>query len=254
MTEVLHSLLSFPMWVFFALLAATVAAWRSSRPSRRRWRVPLLAVAVTFYLLSMPAVPGALELWLESRYPVPVVTENDRSPDNVVIVLTAGWLRSTQTGFEQKLGEAGWERTIAAVALWRKVGGRILFTGAPTPDGRDSAAASMARLAHALGVPSEALLVEPASLNTHENLLFAKRLLGPGPQRLWLLTSAFHLPRAVAAAKAVGLDVKPYPCDFRADERWDWDIALPGNSSRAALERSLHEIGGMAIYRLRGWN
>lgn len=254
LTEIVHQFLSFPMWVFLGLLA--VAIWCCRAPERSRaFRLRYWAMlgAGLFYLLSLPAIPAVLEVWLESRYPVRQVTEADSSPDNVIIVLTAGWLRYTRDGYEQKLGEAGWERTVAAVALRKRIGGRILFSGAPTPDGKGSAAGTMAEFAKLLGVPADALLVEPAALNTHENLLFSKRLLGPGVHRVWLLTSAFHLPRAVAAAQGEGMEVIPFPCDFRADEGLDWTAFLPGNAARPALERSLHELVGMAAYRWRGW-
>jgi uncharacterized SAM-binding protein YcdF (DUF218 family) len=206
------------------------------------------------YAVSVPAIPVAITAWIEHRYPVLDIAAGERSPDNVIIVLTSGWLRSTPSGFEQKIGEAGWERTVAAVALWRKTGGRLLFTGAPAPDGRDSAAAAMARWARALGVPEDALLAEPASLNTRENLLYSKKLLGEGRHTLWLVTSAIHMPRSVAAARALGLEVTPYPCDFRADQRLTWQTLIPANDALPMLERALHELIGMAAYRLRGWN
>jgi uncharacterized SAM-binding protein YcdF (DUF218 family) len=253
-TEIFHVLLSFPLWVFLALVALTVHAWRARASRLHRWRRTLAFAAAAFYLVTMPVLPATLETWLEQRHPVPRILESDRRPDNVIVVLTAGWLRRTPTGYEQKLGEGGWERTAAAVRLWRRIGGRLLFSGAPTPDGPDSAAAAMARLAGEMGVPPQALLVEPSSLNTRENLLFSKRLLGSGHGRVWLVTSALHMPRSVMAAEGLGLAVTPYPCDFRADESVrSWTQFVPNNSARPALERALHEIAGMAVYRLRGW-
>ncbi len=253
-TEIFHVLLSFPLWVFVGLACIAFYARRHVDSRLHRWRNVLAALAAGFYVLSMPVVPAILETWLESRHSVPHVGAASRSDDNVVIVLTAGWLRRTADGYEQKLGEAGWERTVAAVLLWQKIGGRLLFTGAPTPDGRDSAAAAMARLARALGVPPESLVVEPAALNTRENLLFSGRMLGDRPGRLWLVTSALHMPRSVLAAEGLGLRVTPYPCDFRANGRIGWTMLIPGNLAKPALERALHELVGIAVYRLRGWS
>jgi uncharacterized SAM-binding protein YcdF (DUF218 family) len=255
LTELFHALVQLPFWVFLVLAATAVRAWRSPKGTRRhRWRLAWIAAALAFYALSIPLSHVTLERWLEHRYPVPAVREADRSDENVILVLTAGWLRRTEDGHDLKIGEAGWERTAAAVALWRRIGGRLVFTGAPTPDRRDSAAAAMARLARGLGVPEANVLVEPASLNTHENMLFSRRMLGESPRRLWLVTSALHMPRSVLAAKAVGFEVVPYPCDFRADEGFDWSMLLPGSMSQPAFERALHELVGMAAYRLRGWS
>jgi uncharacterized SAM-binding protein YcdF (DUF218 family) len=254
-TDIVHFFFSLPLYLLLALALSGVAAWRAESGARlRRWRHVLVVLAMLVYAVSAPAIPAAITAWIESRYPVPELAARQRRPDNVIIVLTAGWLRSMPAGFEQKIGEAGWERTAVAVDLWRQIGGRLLFSGAPAPDAHDSAAAAMARLARALGVPDDALLVEPASLNTHENLLYSKRLLGEGRHTLWLVTSAIHMPRSVAAARSLGLEVIPYPCDFRADQRLTWRTLIPANDALPMLERALHELVGMAVYRLRGWN
>jgi len=254
-TDIAHVFLSLPLYLLLVLSFIGVAAWRADKGSRlHRWRYVLAGLAMLVYAVSVPAIPVAITAWIEHRYPVPDSAARQRRPDNVIVVLSAGWLRSTPAGFEQKIGEAGWERTVVAVDLWRQIGGRLLFSGAPAPDGHDSAAAAMARLAHALGVPDDALLVEPASLNTRENLQYSKKLLGEGRHTLWLLTSAIHMPRSVAAARMVGLEVIPYPCDFRADQRLTWQTLMPANDALPMLERALHELIGMAAYRLRGWN
>ena len=253
-TALVHALLSVPLWIFAALVALAAWVWRRPPGSAlHRWRAVFAVIPAVYYLFSVPVLPTSLERWLEHRYPPATASEADRHPDNVILVLTAGWLRTTATGYDQKLGEAGWERTLAAVHLWRRIGGRVMFIGAPTPDGRDSAAAAMARVAREMGLPPEVILVEPASLNTHENFVNAKRMLPAGPQRLWLITSALHMPRSVMAARANGLEVRPYPVDYRAEERWTWADCLPSNTSKPAMEKTMHELLGMLSYRLKGW-
>jgi uncharacterized SAM-binding protein YcdF (DUF218 family) len=252
-TEIVHVFLSVPFWIFLALVG--LAIWACRRPSGsrpRRWRAWFIAAPVLFYIVSVPVLPTSLERWLESRFPRRAATAADRDQDNVILVLTAGYLRTTADGFDQKLGEAGWERTIAAVHLWRTIGGRVMFTGAPTPDGKDSAAAAMGRVAAELGLPADAIMVEPASLNTVENFQYSKRMLGPGRHRIWLITSALHMPRSVAAARMNGIEVLPFPVDYRADERWGWTDCLPSNSTRPAMEKTMHELLGMLAYRLKG--
>ncbi len=70
------------------------------------------------------------------------------------MVLSSGWPRVAKTGWDQKIGESGWESTYAAVLLWDRVGGALRFVGVPTPDNSDSAANEMARVAEHLGVPA----------------------------------------------------------------------------------------------------
>ncbi|MBK8323924.1 MAG: YdcF family protein [Betaproteobacteria bacterium] len=253
-TELVHLFLQVPLWMFIALAAAAAWSWRAPRGShRRRWRWPLAMLAALFWILTAPALPVTVESNLEHVYDAPRITDADRSADNVILVLTAGWLRKTRDGWDQRLGEAGWVRTVEAVDLWKRIGGRILITGAPTPDGRDSAAAAMGRLAMRLGVPPEAVLVEPRAANTHENLLFSKRMVEGRRARIWLLTSALHMPRSVATARAVGMEVTPYPCDFRANEVLEWTDYFPSNQARASIESVVHELIGIVAYRVRGW-
>lgn len=253
LTDIVHLFLSLPFYYLLGLLLLGLMAYKSARGTtlhRYRHVFPVLGLLV--YLLSVPATSSLLEWRLEGYYPVPEVSEHAPRTENTIIVLTAGWLRSTPQGFEQKIGEAGWERTAAAVELWKKIGGRLLFSGAPAPDG-GSAAEKMALLARAFGVPEHALLVETESVNTRENLLFSKKLMGDRKGALWLVTSALHMPRSVAVAQALGLEVIPYPCDFRVDQRVSWRMFVPANSAPAALEAALHELLGTLQYHLRGW-
>ena len=253
LTDIVHILLSLPLYLFLGLLLLAGASYRSAVGTWiHRWRHYFAVLGILVYVLSVPATAVLIESQLEGMYSIPATADLSRRNDNVIVVLTAGWLRSTHQGYEQKIGEAGWERTMVAVKLWRQIGGRLLFSGAPDPGG-GSAADKMAQIARQLGVPEKALLVERASLNTHENLLFSRQLIGDHSKSIWLVTSALHMPRSVAVAQALGLVVIPYPCDFRADQRLQWQQFLPANAGPVALEAVLHELLGILQYRLRGW-
>ena len=102
-------------------------------------------------------------------------------------------------------------------------------------------------------MPATAINVEPASLNTYENIQFSKSLLDRNGAEVWLVTSALHMPRAMAVARKMGVPAVAYPCDFRAEERPHWRLWLPSNAGPAMLEEALHEWLGLLYYRLRGW-
>ena len=55
------------------------------------------------------------------------------------------------------------------------------------------------------GVPAEDVIAECESMNTRQNLSFARRLLPDGITRVTVITSDYHLPRALALARDVGL-------------------------------------------------
>lgn len=68
-----------------------------------------------------------------------------------------------------------------------------------------------------LGIPKEDIIIEGKSKNTIENAAFALKYLqssGIKYSKVVLITSAFHMPRAVETFKQAGIDVRPYPCAF----------------------------------------
>jgi uncharacterized SAM-binding protein YcdF (DUF218 family) len=103
-------------------------------------------------------------------------------------------------------------------------------------------------------VPGAATVVEPQSRNTYENIAFSLPLLQRHRDHLWLVTSALHLPRAMAVAARQGLRPTPYPCFQRASPSASLRDWLPSNQGPAAFEIAMHEHLGMIWYRLRGWS
>ena len=66
-----------------------------------------------------------------------------------------------------------------------------------------------------LGVPVR--WQEDRSADTRENAAFSAEMLRPhGVRRVLLVTSAWHMPRAVAAFEAAGISVVAAPTGFRA--------------------------------------
>jgi uncharacterized SAM-binding protein YcdF (DUF218 family) len=253
-TELAHLFLAVPFWGLCLLGILSWRAWYADVHIHLfRWRFVFPVLAAGLYVVSAPAFPNVLARWVETRHTLPELPARVESNDRLIVVLSAGWLRATAAEYDSKISEAGWERTWAAVQLWRRIGGTLLFTGAPTPDGRDSAAAGMARMARELGVPEQAILTETASLSTYENFAYSQPLIERHGGEVWLVTSALHMPRAMAVARKRGMSPIAYPCDFRAQEQsggWQW---LPSNSGPVMFEKVLHEWFGMLLYRLRGW-
>jgi len=254
-TDLIHLLLALPLQIVLACLAAAVAGWvRGPRSPWFRWRFALLAAAVWAYGLSMPATANALVGWLEAQHPVPAEAALARlGHPRTVLVLSGGWFRPTPHGYEVMFTTADLQRIDAGVALQQRLKARLIFSGAPLPDGTDSVAQHMAALAQRMGAPAESVAVETRSVNTYENLAFSTEAFQlRQAQPVLLVTSALHMPRAVAVAGALGLQVLPYPCDFRAETPGKWQLWVPSNEGAAALEGALHEVLGLWAYRWSG--
>ena len=257
-TTLVHLLFTFPFYVILALVCVGILAWRSG-PSRRlhAWRYAFAIAALLAFVASSPPIPNAMFNDIESEYPAPSEAELAALAargDVRIVVLSGGWFSGTRSGYQVNMGGNSWERTWSAVKLWRRIGGELIFSGAPLPDGSDSVAQHMAEVAERLGVPRDRIRIETRSENTHENLRNTQAMFGLGPGRgIVLVTSAIHMPRSVAVARALEIPVLPYPCDFQGEWLTGWRAWLPTNDAPGQLESALHEWIGLLAYRLRGW-
>ena len=109
-------------------------------------------------------------------------------------------------------------------------------------------------LLESLGVARLRILAERQSRNTIENAEFSKQLIQPKPGERWLLvTSAYHMPRAIGAFRRAGFPVEAYPVDWRT--RGPIDLWLPFESVTAGLRRTdtaVHEWIGLVAYWMTG--
>lgn len=250
-TDFFHLFFNPPLALFF-LLATLSWLGYCQRTSLAILRHVFAVTAILVYLGCTPLISNQLATLLESRYPSPLpIGATGQRP--LILVLTDGWFRHTDQGYETHIGEAGWERIEAAMALRERIGGRLLITGAPGPDGRNSVAEAMAKVVRHMGVVEGQILIETRARNTYENILLSRPIIPRDAGPVWLVTSALHMPRAMAVAERQGLQVIAYPCDFRSDRGMGWRAWIPSNHGAAAMERSLHELIGLLIYRLRGW-
>ncbi len=111
------------------------------------------------------------------------------------------------------------ERITATAELARRYpDARIIFSGGTSSlvfDAPAEAPVAVKEL-EALGVAHDRITAEEQSRNTIENAVFSRLLADPKPGERWLLvTSAYHMPRAIAAFRAAGFPIEPYPVDWR---------------------------------------
>lgn len=101
-----------------------------------------------------------------------------------------------------------------------------------------------------LGMDVKHVTLESKARNTRENARQVAALLGERCKKPWLLvTSAWHMPRAMAEFQAVGCNVAAYPVDFRTGGETSWtEYSMAG--SLMAWQTALHEYLGMLVYGL----
>ena len=136
---------------------------------------------------------------------------------------------------------------------------RIVFSGGDAgffERGPQTEAEAAAALFKAVGMQADRILVEDRSRNTHENALFTRELISPQPGERWVVvTSAFHMPRAIGCFRAVGLDLEAYPVDFRTEGRAGPDLRPFGRLSDGMrmTDLAVKEWIGLVTYRLAGY-
>ncbi|AHF00712.1 hypothetical protein THIAE_02050 [Thiomicrospira aerophila AL3] len=102
-----------------------------------------------------------------------------------------------------------------------------------------------------LGLYPSRLILESASRNTYENFRNTQPLLKPDGTYL-LVTSAFHMPRSVGIARQKGINVIPYPVDYRSNSRELRQINFDFYDHLKALEAGWREWIGLTVYFFTG--
>lgn len=235
-------------------LAGVLAMFAPRRGLRSAGRWLVTAMVAAMVLLAV--LPAGVWLGpLETRFPAP-----ESLPARVAgVVVLGGALdvkRSHRRG-RPELTEAA-DRVAALVELARRYPDvTVVFTGgsgALLDDGKREADLVPDLLAR-LGAMPHRLVLERQSRNTHENAVMSKVLANPSPGEPWLLvTSAFHMPRAVGAFRQNGWSVVPYPVDYRSPGRIEWTTAPDLTRGLAEASLAAKEWIGLAAYRLFGWS
>lgn len=189
---------------------------------------------------------------LENRFP-------QGNPATVAAIVVLGGAVEEQVTIgrgQLALNEAG-ERVTATMELARRFpdipiifsGGTSDFDPASVPE-----AILVKRALPLFGLSSERIIVESKSRTTYENARLTRLLLPAAPaQKVLLVTSAFHMPRAVGTFRGAGFSVVPYAVDYRTATA---DDLLSGFADVSAglrrVDLASKEWVGLLGYRMTG--
>jgi uncharacterized SAM-binding protein YcdF (DUF218 family) len=158
---------------------------------------------------------------LESRFPPWDDTRG--APDGIVVLGGAIDLDLSAAHSTAVFGPSI-DRIVAAAGLaHRYPKARIVFSGGNAglyPDDASREADFALTVLESFGFSKDRLVMERRSRNTQENAEFSKALVPPKEGERWLLvTSAYHMARAVGIFRKAQFAVEPYPVDWRASSR-----------------------------------
>jgi uncharacterized SAM-binding protein YcdF (DUF218 family) len=240
--------------LFLCTLAAIVFLW-CRKPGRR---CPKIAVSVFFILLmlvSIQSVGYLAALSLESAYPP---WEGVPERTDTIVVLSSGYNVYDARGSHIDLDANMLGRCLHAARLYKKAGAcRIVCSGGKVPLDipGPSLARAMSDFLVDLGVRPADIVLEERSRTTYENALYTDELLRDlGVRRVILVTDAAHMYRSARCLRALGVEVTPAACNYRATWfPWQASRFLPTPDGAQDTDAALHEWVGIVWYWLRGW-
>jgi len=193
-------------------------------------------------LLSYPPLPNLLLRPLESKYP-PFDEFNGMSAKGTDI----RWIVVLD-------GDEGafLSRVVEGVRLYRQIPRAKLLMSGGTVFGFEAGAVGSARVAKIMGVKPEDLVIEAESRDTEEQARQIGNLLGE--ETFILVTSASHMPRAVALFQKVGLDPIPAPTGHLVKARVSFSPGsfFPDSRNLLVAETAIYEYLGLTWAWLRG--
>jgi uncharacterized SAM-binding protein YcdF (DUF218 family) len=228
-------------------------------PRRRRLGTGLCwAALITLGVTGWQTLPDALLRRLEAQYPTPQMAAPGASLERYAGIIVLGGALEPSYLWEDHgqvaLNDAAERMTVPVALLQRNPHLRLLFTGGEGALlGEGLTEAGRAKLFFdSLGVPAQQVLYESASRTTHENALLSAQLPGVDPAQPWLLlTSAWHMPRAMATFQKAGWNVTAYAVDYSTGIQTRWtDYSLYKGAKK--WQMALHEMLGWWAYQVTG--
>lgn len=246
------SLLLYPPNLCLLLLAVAVVL---ALMQKKRSALTLAAAGLLWvFIWSLPISAVYFGGRLENNYRY--LTASNAQTTDAIVVLGGNTQSNRSNWFEPYNRLTAVDRIDRAAELYfEKKAAHIIVSGGSL-EGPISEAHGMARALRQKGVPEAAIVLENDSRNTYENALFSQKIL---QRQHWasvaVVTSALHMPRALATFKKLGIDAVPsniapqivIPSTMQFN-RW-----LPHTRSLEASRSIIKEYFGLLGYWMRGW-
>ncbi|MGB5867869.1 MAG: ElyC/SanA/YdcF family protein [Arcobacteraceae bacterium] len=166
---------------------------------------------------------------LESKY-----QKLDPIPQNIQYILLLGG----------DVNNRGWE----ALRLYHKIENAKIITSGYEGSHNIPEAIRTANLFYDLGIPQEDIIIHTTPKDTKEEAIKIKEVLGVQP--FILVTSAYHMPRAMALFQKEGLHPIAAPTDFRVKKTKYGSV--PKGKNLLNTEIALHEYIGLVWSKIKG--
>jgi uncharacterized SAM-binding protein YcdF (DUF218 family) len=238
---------------FLALLSflAVLLGVSPDQACKRIARKTLVFVALCLCLMAVLPVGKWALAPLENRYANIVLPE-----ELTGIILLTGDENATVSE-ARRLPVAGYatQRYVHVARLARRYPDAKIIVVGDTRPSYPSGTVTTKMIAQsamkAMGIPESQVLYEEESRNTYENAMLASQILKPKTGEKWaLVTSGFHMPRAVLCFMKTGMDVIPSISDYYTDGKIEFALYTHLSQNLHYLTVAAHEYYGLLAYRL----
>jgi uncharacterized SAM-binding protein YcdF (DUF218 family) len=217
-------------------------------------RMLLIGVFGLFWIASTPYISeGALHLLEAQTAPLDIARPNGQpqAADAIVILGGGTYFNAPEHAGQDTVGTYTLARLRYGAELQRKTGKPILVSGGNPLGNRISEAQQMRiSLEQDFGVPVR--WTEDLSDNTFESARYSFRILQQaGIHKIYLVTHAWHMPRAAAVFRRAGFEVVEAPTAFTTRYRTDLLTFLPRAEALRDSKIFVHEVVGLLWYRVK---
>ena len=240
-------------WIALGVVILVGALSSLERGLRLRIRVASLAALALFGCISLPYTANLALGHLEDRSRE-LQAGCGAPPDRSVFIVLAGGIRDSEsrTPHVEQLSGDSLRRLIGAEHIAARVrDSELLLSGGAGTQWKE--ADLMRQLALRLGFPAARILIDRDSHTTLESAFAVRHLIetkkASGP--LYLVTSAYHMQRAMLSFRLSGVKVCALPVDFRAIHESPWEMLMPSLDAMHKVALVMHEYLGDLYYRWR---
>ncbi|MBT4588214.1 MAG: YdcF family protein [Rhodospirillaceae bacterium] len=257
-TQGMFFYLSKILWFFadpgnLLLIALCVAAGLAWTKWLRAAKIVLTVTVICCVLVTVLPIGSWVINHLENRFP-----RVEKLPKNITgIIVLGGVVDQFVTDDRKQIAINGAVERLTELArlsfLYPKA--KLIFSGGSGVIGnqRLKEADVINPLLVTLGLNPNRIIFDSQARNTAENATLPKKIVKPTLDQRWLIiTSAFHMPRAMGSFRQAGWNAIAYPVDYHTKSNPGLGLGLNLRSGLGGLSAALHEMIGLTFYWLTG--
>ena len=214
-------------------------------------KIGLLGIFILLFC-SIPIVSDKLIAYLESNYKLNQISEVQEA-DAIVVLSGMVKVIKNKNNLDYEWEESV-DRIFAGIELFKENKSQTLILtrgklpwSAGIPEGE-----YLREVAIKFGVPEKNILLTENVENTDQEAKAIKKLFSINNPKVILVTSAFHMPRALTVFEAAGIDIVAFPVDFQSREsKLTFMSFIPSANSLSGTSFFVREMIGRVYYKLK---